>query len=202
MFSSALLPIASRVSSVALPRCGSSTTFSIFNNSDVTAGSRWSASGGCRRNLPLLQRSHQRCLVHDVTARGVDKNGRLFHLAESLGVHQMARLGECGAMQRNEISLREHRLERLPRFGAEGRLRYERIVKDHFHAESVVRLFRHRWAIRPKPTTERLAAHHGAHHVRRPPAGPLAASHMPLSFARTARRHEQQRPSRDPPSLR
>ena len=147
-----------------------------------------------RGDLPALQRGHERRLVDDVAARRVDQDARFLHLAEPLRVHQVTRLGQRRAVQRDEVRLPENCLERGARLRAERRRRHERIVEDDRHPEAVVRLLRHR----PRDPAEadepeRLPAHHRSHHVRRPPAGPLAVAHVALAFARASRGHEQQR---------
>ena len=119
MFSSARLPIASRVlerraaqmrkqhNILHVQQLGRDTRLTLEN---VEARSS---------DLPLLQRSHQRCFVHNVAARRVDEDARLLHLAKPLRIHQMTRFGQRGTMQRDEIRLTEHRLERRAWFRAE-----------------------------------------------------------------------------------
>ena len=74
-FSSARMPIATRVSVVALPRCGSSTTFSMVSSVGRDRGSFSYTSSPGAGDRPRLERRHQRRLVDDVAPRGVDQEG-------------------------------------------------------------------------------------------------------------------------------
>ena len=112
-FSNARMPIATRVSVVALPRCGSRTTLSMVVSACVTCGSRSNTS----RPAPAIrldcERLDQRGLVHHVAAGGVDQEGVGPHPARSRSRFIRCRVsGVAGTVQRDEVRLAQHVLER------------------------------------------------------------------------------------------
>ena len=95
--------IAVRVSSVAEPRCGISTTFSSPSRSGWTSGSRSNTSSAAPAIDAVAQRGRERRLVDDRPARGVDEVGVVAHARERVGVDQVARLGRERAVQRDDV---------------------------------------------------------------------------------------------------
>ena len=111
-FLAASTPIAVRVSIVAEPRWGRSTTFSSSSRPGCTSGSRSNTSSPAPAIVPVAQRLDQRGLVDDRAARRVDEvRGRL-HLRRARGVDQVARLGRQRAVQRDDVGGREQLVER------------------------------------------------------------------------------------------
>ncbi len=91
--------MATRVSSVALPRCGSSTTFSKPEEGfryarlvliDIEAGTG---------DHPIAQSLHQRGLIDHLAARRVDQKSGPLHPVQARGIQQVPRFRAAGAMQ-------------------------------------------------------------------------------------------------------
>ena len=91
MLSTTMLAMASRTSTVALPRCGVSTTLGMVSSAASTSGS-CSKTSSPAPAIAGLQSAHQRLLVDDRPARGVDEERGLFHERKLARADQMARL--------------------------------------------------------------------------------------------------------------
>ena len=85
--------MATRVSSEALAMCGASTTFVSGSSPGWIFGSSSNTSSPAPAIQPSVSASHQRRLVHDGPARGVDQDRRLLHEPQRALVDQVARLG-------------------------------------------------------------------------------------------------------------
>ena len=98
-----MLAISSRTSTVALPRCGTSTTFFsclqfgvhlrlVLEHVEPGAG-----------DLLCSERPHQRRFVDDRAARGIDDEGGLLHQSELARADLVAGLRVERRVQRDEI---------------------------------------------------------------------------------------------------
>ena len=83
-------PIALRVSCVALPTCGSSTTLSIASSAARNVGLVGEHVEARRLDRAVLQRRHERRLVDDRAARDVDERALLAERREHFGVDDVA----------------------------------------------------------------------------------------------------------------
>ena len=145
--SSTRKPIASRVSRVAEPRCGSMT--------------RLSASSSCVRDLRFTvehiqtrttdgaepQGLRQGVFVDHFAARGVDQEGIGAHQVQPAGVDQMAVCRTTWAMQRDEIALRQQLVDRRHLHGVVARQHLRRhgraVLHQDLHAKAEMRALRH-----------------------------------------------------------
>ncbi len=84
-------PIACRVSRVALPTCGSSTTLSIAINSGGMCGSSTNTSSPAPLMMPALERRDQCRFVDDRSAGDVDQCPLLAQRGEHLGIDDIPR---------------------------------------------------------------------------------------------------------------
>ena len=110
-FRAARSAIAMRVSIVELPRCGDSTTFSNASRSGCTSARLVDVERGAG-NQAVLQRPHERGLVHDGPARRVDQIRAALHPRERRLVDQMLRLRRQRAMQRDDVGGGQQAIER------------------------------------------------------------------------------------------
>ena len=92
MLSTTIFAISSRTSTVALPRCGASTTFGILRSAGVDLGLVLEHVEAGAGDPARPQRAHERGLVDDRTARGVDEEGGLLHQLELARADLVARL--------------------------------------------------------------------------------------------------------------
>ena len=105
------IPIAIRVSRVALPRCGVSTTFSSESSPSSTSGSCSKTSSAAPAIVPRSERVDECPLVDDRAARRVDEHRRRLHRRETLGVDQMARLLGQRDVEGDDVGLGEQAVE-------------------------------------------------------------------------------------------
>ena len=104
-------PIALRVSCVALPTCGSSTTLSIASSAAGMFGSSANTSRPARLDRAGLQRRDERRLVDDRAARDVDERALLAERREHFGVDDVLRRRAAGARDDRKSDCRGERLE-------------------------------------------------------------------------------------------
>ena len=107
------MPMASRVSTVALPRCGASTTFSSVEQARVHLGLALVDVERGARDLALAQRVGERRLVHDRAPRRVDEERPPAACGRSCArVDQVPRLGRERAVEADDVRGREQLVER------------------------------------------------------------------------------------------
>ena len=108
MLSSTSRPIASRVSTVALPTCGSRTTSSRRSSASGTCGSSAKTSSPAPAMRPRLERRDQRVLVDDGAAGDVHQVTVRAERVEDGGVHQPVGAGPArGEHDQHVARLRE-----------------------------------------------------------------------------------------------
>ena len=92
---------------------------------DVKAGAR---------DQSLLERHHQRLLIHQPAPSGIDENRRALHLAELLDADHVASLVGQRQVQGNHLAFREYLIE----WGEydSWRLRRSMIGEQHVHSEA------------------------------------------------------------------
>jgi len=144
------------------------------------------------------QRLRQRMLVHHLATRGVDQECIGLHQVQPAAVDQVPVGRATRAVQRNEVALRQHRVERLDLGGAiaiQNILRHRRaVLHQDFHAEPVMGTLGHGLTDAAETDdAQHLARDLGAHQMGRAPAGPLAGAQLALALARAARHHQHQR---------
>ncbi len=91
--------------------CGVSTTCSSRRSGPSGRGSTSNTSSPAPPSRPASMRRHQRRLVDQAAAGGVDQDGAGLHQPEPAGVHQMAGLGRQWRVQRDEIGLAQQLVE-------------------------------------------------------------------------------------------
>ena len=176
------IPIASRVSRVALAMCGVRTTFSIARSSSLTAGSRSNTSSAAPAIEPAWSARHERGLVDHLPAGGVHENGRRLHRLECCGADEVAGLGSQRAVHGHDIGHRKQREEIVAAPGERG----SRAVRG--------RKLRDPTADPPRPHDEHLLPFEAlTDHEVRPPLPAVAAAQRAVAFADAPQERENQR---------
>ena len=196
MLSTTMFAISSRTSTVALPRCGTITTFFIRFSSGCTLGSCSNTSRPAPAIFLPFERAHQRRLVDDRAARGVDEERGLLHQAELARADLMAGLRVERRVQRDEIGFLQQLVERHegePRFALLALRLAARRPVEHAHAEAVGAA-RHRLADQPAAADQPdgLAPHERAEQMARLPAGEFSRAHQPVALHHAPRHRDHQ----------
>ena len=112
MLSSARKPMALRVSIEPLPICGDRMTLSKAGEPhvEIRLGAKHIQAGG--EQLPGGQRVDQRVLVHQAAARYVHQHGAVLQLCQCCRVDDFVGRRSRRCMQRQEVAVRQHVVER------------------------------------------------------------------------------------------
>ena len=111
MFSLARAAMAWSDAALMPATCGVSTTCSSRRSGPSGRGSTSNTSSPAPPSRPASMRRHQRRLVDQAAAGGVDQDGAGLHQPEPAGVDQMAGLGRQWRVQRDEVGLAQQVVE-------------------------------------------------------------------------------------------
>ena len=195
-FRAASTPIAVRVSTVADPRWGMSTTFSRSSRSGCTSGSRSKTSSPAPAIGPGAQGRGERRLVDDRPSRRIDEKRRRLHPLQRGGVDQVVRLSAERAVERHDISSPQQLLEREE---ARLELRLDRTLRPpparicDLHAERPRPACRRLADLAEPDDPERLALDAGPEHEEHAPRPRGLRPDEPFALAQAPRRHQDER---------
>src|SRR5467141_2348028 len=149
------------------------------------------------RNLPALQRRHQRRFVHHRPPRCVDQERCRFHLAEFRRVEQSPRLRQQRHVHADKVRLTEQRVHfaklRLQFFLHLFR-RTHRVRVNHLHLKTACAP-RHRSPNPPEPdNAQRLPPHVCPYQLIQVPVFPISRTRQRFALAQPPRHRHQQRP--------
>ncbi len=191
--SSTMRPIASRTSSVEVPRCGSKR--------HVVQRAQRLRHGGFElidiqprtSDAARLKGRDQRRLVHHIAARDIDQMGMGLHRGQHIRPDQVMGLGPAGRGHHEDIDHGRQvgQAVDLPGRKIDGLGRA--VEEQHLHPEAEMTAPRD-GLTDPAHADDAhgLARHMQAQHLGRVPALPRARAHQPFAFAGAARAHQDQ----------
>src|SRR6267143_1370892 len=151
------------------------------------------------RNLPALQRRHQRRFFYDWPSRCVDQEPRRFHPAEFRRVEQSPRLRQQRHVHADKVRFRQQRIH-FPKLRLQFFLhlfrRAHRVRINHLHLKTA-RAPRHRSPNSPEPDkAQRLPPHVCPHQLIQVPVFPISRTRQRFALAQPPRHRHQQRPGK------